>query len=169
MLLMKTSLKPNLENTDLLFASPVHNQKHTAGRVSVLSPILKHVNTGTLTFAMFVGLALLSSPVVALQFTFTQSRDSQTKESAPVKATKTEVAIDNFSFSPNTLTLSVGGTVTWTNHDNVPHVVSSADNQFKKSPLLKTGQSFSHTFATTGTYSYFCSIHPRMTGKIIVK
>jgi plastocyanin len=169
MLPMKTSLKPNLEKIDLLFASPVHNQKHTARRVSVLSPILKHVNTGTLGFAMFIGLALLSSPVVALQFTFTQSRDSQTKESAPVKATKTEVAIDNFSFSPNTVTLSVGATVTWTNHDNVPHVVSSTDNQFKKSPLLKIGQSFSHTFATRGTYNYFCSIHPRMTGNIIVK
>jgi plastocyanin len=169
MLPMKTSQEPNLESTDLLFAPFVHHQKHTAKRVSVLSPILKHVNTSTLTFAMFVGLAVLSSPVVARPFTFTQSRDSQTRVSAPVKATKTEVAIDNFSFSPNTLTLSIGGTVTWTNHDNVPHVVSSADNQFKKSPLLKTGQSFSHTFATTGTYSYFCSIHPRMTGKIIVK
>jgi len=109
---------------------------------------------------MFVGLALLSS---------THGKDSQTRESAPVKATKTEVAIDNFSFSPNALTVSVGATVTWTNHDNVPHVVSSADNQFKKSNVLKTGQGFSHTFATTGTYSYFCSIHPRMTGKIIVK
>ena len=166
---MKTSLKPNLERTHLMFASPIHHQKHTARRVSVLSPILKQVSTGTLAFAMLVGLALLSSPVVALPSTFTQSRDSQTRGSAPVKATRTEVAIDNFSFSPITLTLSVGGTVTWTNHDNVPHVVSSADNQFKKSPLLKTGQSFSHTFATTGTYSYFCSIHPRMTGKIIVK
>ncbi len=166
---MKTSLKPNRGKTDLLFASPVHHQKHTTRRISVLSPILKHVNTGTLAFGMFVGLALLSSPVLALQFTFTQNRDSQTRESRRVKATKTEVAIDKFSFSPNTLTLSVGGTVTWTNHDNVPHVVCSADNQFKKSPPLKTGQSFSHTFATTGTYSYFCSIHPRMTGKIIVK
>jgi plastocyanin len=166
---MKTSLKPNLEGTDLLFASTVHHQKHTARRVSVLSPILTHINTGTLAFAMFVGLAPLSSPVVARQFTFTQSRDFQTRESAPVKATKTEIAIENFSFSPSTLTLSVGGTMTWTNHDKVPHVVSSADNQLKKSPLLKTGQSFSHTFATTGTYSYFCSIHPRMTGKIIVK
>ena len=166
---MKTSLKPNLKRTDLLFASPVHHQKHSARRVSVLSPILKHVNTGTLAFAMFVGLAFLSSPVVAFPLTFLQIKDSQTRESAPAKATKTEIAIDNFSFSPNTLTLSVGGTVIWTNHDKVPHVVSSADNQFKKSPLLKTGQSFSHTFATTGTYSYFCSIHPRMTGKIIVK
>ena len=109
---MKTSLKPNRERTHLLFASPVHHQKHTARRVSVISPILKHVNTGTVAFAMFIGLALLSSPVVALQFTFTQSRDSQIRESVPVTATKTEVAIDNFSFSPNTLTLSVGGTVT---------------------------------------------------------
>jgi plastocyanin len=166
---MKTLLKPNLERTDLLFASPVRHQKRTAMRTSVRSPILKHVNTGPLAFGIFIGLALLSNPVLALQFTFTQSRDSQTRESAPVKATKTEVVIDKFSFSPGILTLSVGGTVTWTNHDNVPHVVSSADNQFKKSPLLKTGQSFSHTFATTGTYPYFCSIHHRMTGKIIVK
>jgi plastocyanin len=166
---MKTSLKPNLEKTDFLFASPVHHQKRTARRRSVLSPILKHLNTGSLAFAVFVSLAFLHSPVVAFPLTFLQSKDSPTKESAPFKATKTEVAIDNFSFSPNTVTLSVGGTVTWTNHDNVPHVVSSADNQFKKSPLLKTGQSFSHTFAKTGTYNYFCSIHPRMTGKIIVK
>ena len=166
---MKTSLKRNLERTDLLFASPVHHQKRIARRISVLSPILKHLNTGTLAFAMFLGLAFVSSPVVAFPLTFLQSKDSQTRESAPVKATRTEVAIDKFSFSPNTVTVSVGATVTWTNHDNVPHVVSSADNQFKKSSLLKTSQSFSHTFATTGTYNYFCSIHPRMTGKIIVK
>jgi len=143
-----------------MFASPIHHQKYTARCVSALTAILKHLNTGTLAFALFVALAFLSS---------THGKDAQTRESAPVKATKTEVAIDNFSFSPNTLTLSVGATVTWTNHDNVPHVVSSADNQFKKSTVLKTGQSFSHTFVTTGTYSYFCSIHPRMTGKIIVK
>ena len=157
---MTPSLKPNLGRTHLGFASLVHHPKHTARHVSALSPILKRLNTGTLAFAMSVALALLSS---------THGKDSQTRESAPVKATKTEVVIDNFSFSPNTLTLSAGATVTWTNHDNVPHVVSSADSQFKKSTVLKTGQSFSHTFVTTGTYSYFCSIHPRMTGKIIVK
>jgi plastocyanin len=111
-----------------MFASPIHHQKYTARRVSALSPILKHLNTGTLAFALFVALALLSS---------THGKDSQTRESAPVKATKTEVAIDNFSFSPNTLTLSVGATVTWTNHDNVPHVLSSTDNQFKQSTVLK--------------------------------
>ena len=157
---MRASLKPNLGRAHLMFVSRVHHQKHTARRVSVLSPILKHLNTGTLALAMFVVLALLSGP---------HGKDSQTRDSAPVRATKTEVTIDNFSFSPNTLTLSVGATVTWINHDNVPHVVSSADNQFKKSAVLKTGQTFSHAFMATGTYSYFCSIHPRMTGKIIVK
>jgi plastocyanin len=143
-----------------MFASTIHHQKHTARRVSALFPILKHLNTGTLAFAMFVALALLTS---------THGKDSQTRGSPPVRAIKTEVAIDDFSFSPNTLTLSAGATVTWTNHDKVPHVVSSADNQFKKSTVLKTGESFSHTFVTKGTYSYFCSIHPRMTGKIVIK
>jgi len=157
---MRPSLKPNLGRAHLMFVSRVHHQKHTARRVSALYPILKHLNTGTLALAMFVVLALLSS---------THGTDSQTRDSVPVRATKTEVTIDNFSFSPSTLTLSVGATVIWINHDNVPHVVSSAGNQFKKSTVLKTGQTFSHTFMATGTYSYFCSIHPRMTGKIIVK
>ena len=98
-----------------------------------------------------------------------RGKEPETRESAPAKSTKTEVVIDNFSFSPKTFTVPAGATVTWTNHDNVPHVVTSADDQFKKSPLLKAGQRFSNAFAAAGTYSYSCSIHPRMTGKIIVK
>src|SRR5437868_14283629 len=105
---------------------------------------------------MFVAVALLSS---------THGRDSETRASAPVKTIKTEVAIDNFSFSPNTLTLPARATVTCTNRDNVLHVVASADSQFQKLAVLRSCQSFSHTFVTTLTYSYFCSIHPRMTEK----
>jgi len=108
---------------------------------------------------MFVAFALLSS---------TRGKESEIRDLASTKGTKTEVVIDNFSFSPKTFTVPVGATVTWTNHDSVPHVVMSADDQFKKSPILKTGQRFSNNFATAGTYSYLCSIHPRMTGKIIV-
>ncbi len=157
---MTSSLTSSPGRTHLMFASPLPHQKHTARRVSVLCPLLKHLSTGTLAFAMFVAVALLSS---------TNGEDSETRASAPVKAIKTEVAIDNFSFSTNTLTLPVRATVTWINHDNVPHVVASADKQFQKSAVLKSGQSFSHTLVTTGTYSCFCSIHPRMTGNIIVK
>jgi plastocyanin len=98
-----------------------------------------------------------------------RGKEAETKASIPVKASKTEVVIDNFSFSPKTTVVPIGATVTWTNHDNVPHVITSDKDQFNKSPVLKTGQSFSNAFATAGTYSYFCSIHPRMRGKIIVK
>jgi plastocyanin len=133
-------------------ASPVHDHKRTARCVSVLSPFLRHVNTGTLAFVLFIALALLSTM---------RGKEPETRGSAPAKASKIEVVIDNFSFSPKTLTLPAGATVTWTNHDNVPHVVTSADDQFTKSSILKTGQRFSNTFATAGTYSYFCSIHPR--------
>ena len=153
---MTSSLTSSPGRTDLMFGSLLPHRKDTARRVSVLYPLLKHLNTGTLAFAMFVAVALLSS---------THGKDSETRASAPVKAIKTEVAIDNFSFSPNILTLPAHATVTWTNPDNVPHVVASADNQFQKSAGLKSGQSFSHTFVTTGTYSYFCSIHPRLTEK----
>jgi plastocyanin len=128
--------------------------------VTILAPFLRHLNTGTLAVVMFIAVALFSS---------THGKDAETKELAPVKATKSEIIIDNFSFSPKTFAVSAGGAVTWINHDNVPHVITSADDQFKKSPVLKTGQRFSNAFATAGTYSYFCSIHPRMTGKIIVK
>ena len=139
-----------------MFGSLLPHRKDTARRVSVLCPLLKHLNTGTLAFAMFVAVALLSS---------THGKGSETRASAPVKAIKTEVAIDNFSSSTNTLTPPARATVTWTNNDNVSHVVASADNQFQKSAGLTSGQSFSHTFVTTGTYSYFCSIHPRLTEK----
>jgi plastocyanin len=109
-----------------MFGSLLPHRKDTARRVSVLYPLLKHLNTGTLAFAMFVAVALLSS---------THGKDSETRASAPV--IKTEVAIDNFSSSTITLTLPARATVTWTNNDNVPHVVASADNQFPKISRLE--------------------------------
>ena len=119
-----------------MFRSLLPHRKDTARRVSVLYPLLKHLNTGTLAFAMFVAVALLSS---------THGKDSETRASAPVKAIKTELAIDNFGSSTNTLTLPTRATVTWTNNDNVPHVVASADNQFQKLAGLKSDHSFFHT------------------------
>jgi plastocyanin len=78
------------------------------------------------------------------------------------------VKIDNFSFGPPSLTVTAGTTVTWTNHDDVPHTVVSDDKQFK-SKALDTDDKFSHTFTKPGTYNYFCSIHPKMTAKIVVE
>jgi plastocyanin len=79
-----------------------------------------------------------------------------------------EVKIDNFAFGPQTLTVPAGTTVTWTNRDDIPHSVVSGDSLFK-SKALDTDDKFSFTFAKAGTYSYFCGLHPKMTGKVVVQ
>jgi plastocyanin len=82
----------------------------------------------------------------------------------------TEVKIDNFSFGPVTMTVPVGTTVTWINRDDIPHtVVSSDDPKAFKSKVLDTDEKFSYTFTKAGTFPYFCSVHPKMTGKVIVQ
>lgn len=79
-----------------------------------------------------------------------------------------EVSIDNFMFTPMELTIAPGTQVTWINKDDVPHTVVSVDHKFK-SNALDTDEKFSFTFQDPGTYEYFCSVHPKMTAKIIVK
>ena len=83
-------------------------------------------------------------------------------------AANAEVKIDNFSFGPQTVTIPVGATVTWTNRDDIPHTVVSTDGVFK-SKVRDTDEKFSYTFTKAGTYSYFCSVHPKMTGQIVVQ
>ncbi len=83
-------------------------------------------------------------------------------------AAEVAVKIDNFSFSPATITVPAGTTVRWTNHDDIPHTVVSDDKTFKSKPL-DTDEQFTYTFTKPGTYSYFCSIHPRMTAKVVVQ
>ena len=81
----------------------------------------------------------------------------------------TTISIDNFSFTPATLTVKAGTTVTWTNRDDIPHGIASSNNAFKRSAALDTDNSFSFTFTTAGTYQYFCYIHPHMVGSIVVE
>ncbi len=85
---------------------------------------------------------------------------------APTATAK--VMIDNFTFAPAELTISVGTTVTWDNHDDIPHSVVEKNKLFR-SQALDTEESYSFTFAQAGTYDYFCGLHPHMVGKIIVK
>jgi plastocyanin len=110
-----------------------------------------------LTTAVLVALALLlaGSPKVG----------ANTQQPA-----NAEVKIDNFSFTPAVLTVPVGTTVTWTNRDDIPHtVVSTDDSKIFKSKAMDTDEKFSYTFAKPGRYSYFCSVHPKMTGTIVVQ
>jgi len=90
-------------------------------------------------------------------------------EPEPIEAAE-QIVIDNFTFDPPTLTIPVGTKVTWVNHDDVPHTATSTakPKQFE-SGTLDTDEQFSHVFTVPGTYEYFCAVHPKMTGRIIVK
>jgi plastocyanin len=109
---------------------------------------------GLATTVMIAMLLLAGTPSVA-------ANDQPAGASADVK-------IDNFSFGPQTLTVSVGTTVVWTNRDDIPHTVVSTDGVFK-SKVRDTDEKFSYTFTKAGTYPYFCSVHPKMTGKVVVQ
>jgi plastocyanin len=82
-------------------------------------------------------------------------------------AAEAQVKIANFTFDPHTLTVKAGTTVTWVTADDIPHLVSEKDGNFRSS-ALDTNDRFSQTFSTAGTIEYFCAIHPHMTGKIVV-
>jgi plastocyanin len=78
------------------------------------------------------------------------------------------IEIKDFAFNPKTITVKSGEKITWINHDDEPHTVVSVEKQFKKSSALDTDQEFTVTTGTPGTYTYFCSVHPKMTGTIVV-
>ena len=112
--------------------------------------------------------SLAAAAVVAIAAIVFVARASSVSLSAQQAAATPAVKIDNFSFAPVTLTVAAGTTVTWTNSDDIPHTVVSTEGTFK-SKAVDTDEKFSYTFAKPGTYSYFCSIHPKMTGKVVVQ
>jgi len=138
---MTESLKPKRRKTHIMTTSHAYFPRSATKCATVLTPFLRHLNTGTLAIFLFVALAALTS---------IRGGEVETKGSIPIEVGKNEIAIADFSFSPKMFIVPAGATVTWINHDKVPHVISSADNQFQKSPLLQPGQSFSNTFATGG-------------------
>ena len=103
-------------------------------------------------------------------------RPADPPASSPAGASsKAKISIDNFAFKPRELSVPVGATVTWVNHDDVPHTATAStatangDAPAFDSGPLDTDEKFSFTFTTPGTYSYFCKVHPHMTGTVIVK
>jgi amicyanin len=115
-----------------------------------------------------VSTAVLFATTFGIAFAGLRAGERNISAAAPQKLDATEVKIDNFSFGPAELKVSVGTTVTWTNRDDIPHTAVSTDKTFK-SKVLDTDEKFSFTFSKPGTYEYFCSIHPKMTGKVVVQ
>lgn len=111
---------------------------------------LRTLATALVTIALVLVIALRSAPA--------------TGQSAQA----TDIRVDNFTFNPETLTVPANSTVTWTNKDDVPHVIASTDGLFR-SKGLDTDDHYSFKFAKPGTYNYFCAMHPKMTGKIVVQ
>jgi plastocyanin len=87
---------------------------------------------------------------------------------ASLQAADAQVKIDNFTFAPQRITVKAGATITWINNDDIPHTVVSSTKLFK-SKALDTEDRFSFTFTTPGNYEYFCSLHPHMTGTVVVE
>ena len=113
-----------------------------------------------------VCLASVALPVLIAMMLLAAS--SSAAANAQPSAATAERKIDNFSFGPQTLTVPVGTTVVWTNSDEIPHTSVSTEGVFK-SKVLDTDEKFSYTFAKAGTYPYYCTIHPKMTGKVVVQ
>jgi plastocyanin len=135
-----------------------------AGQVKQEPSIQRGNRTMTRNKLWFAGLAV---PVfIAMLLLFAASPRVRANDQS--SAANAEVKIDNFVFGPQTLTVPVGATVTWTNKDDIPHTTVSTDGVFK-SKVMDTDEKFSYTFTEAGTFSYYCSVHPKMTGKVVVQ
>jgi plastocyanin len=122
-------------------------------------------------FKWSVAVLIAIASVMILAGTVSQAQH----ENGPVKPvgaagtdSPAQVVIDNFVYSPVPLAVKVGTTVTWVNHDDIPHTVDSTDKKFK-SAALDTDEKFEFRFTEPGEYPFYCRIHPKMTGKIIVQ
>src|SRR5436305_14452866 len=114
----------------------------------------------TSTAAPLCGIAFLNLDLFALAVE-RKNADETTSE-------QNRIEIKDFAFNPQTITVKSGETVTWINRDEEPHTIVSVGKQFKKSTALDTDQEFTITVGAPGTYDYFCSVHPKMTGTIVV-
>jgi plastocyanin len=123
--------------------------------------VLSHFRSAAAWFAVgrAVIIAMLVGPIVGAMLA---------AASVAAQDATNVITIDNFTFTPPELTVAVGTTVKWVNHDDIPHTVANKDKAFR-SQALDTDDSFSYTFASAGTFDYFCGLHPHMVGKVIVK
>lgn len=122
---------------------------------------MNQIKSNNKRIALLCGLTVLNLALSAI--------GGETKATEPATGgSQNRIVIKDFNFEPQTLTVKSGEQITWVNKDDEPHTVVSVEKQFKKSTALDTDQEFTVTAAAPGTYTYFCSVHPKMTGTIIV-
>ena len=113
------------------------------------------------TAVLLCGIAFLNLSLFAIA--------GEMKNDDNASGKQNRIEIKDFAFNPQTITVKSGEKVTWINRDEEPHTVVSVGKQFKKSTALDTDQEFTITAGAPGTYDYFCSVHPKMTGTIVVE
>jgi plastocyanin len=111
--------------------------------------------------ALLCGISLFNLSLFALA--------GEMKETDSAGSKQNRIEIKDFAFNPKTITVKSGEKITWINRDEEPHTIVSVEKQFKKSSALDTDQEFTITAGAPGTYTYFCSVHPKMTGTIVVE
>jgi plastocyanin len=111
--------------------------------------------------ALLCGISLFNLSLFALA--------GEMKETDSTSSKQNKIEIKDFAFNPQTITVKSGEKITWINRDEEPHTIVSVEKQFKKSSALDTDQEFTITAGAPGTYTYFCSVHPKMTGTIVVE
>jgi plastocyanin len=110
----------------------------------------------------------IAALLCSVSFLSLSALGGDTKDADSVGAGQNKIEIKDFAFNPQTITVKAGEKITWINRDEEPHTVVSVEKQFKKSSALDTDQEFTITAGAPGTYTYFCSVHPKMTGTIVV-
>ena len=127
--------------------------------------LINHLRLAAARFAPRRALvvAMLLGPILGAMLAFgaVAAQDATKKEA-------NEITIDNFTFTPKELTVAVGTTIKWVNHDDIPHTIVEKKTTFR-SKALDTDDSYSFTFTSAGTFDYFCGLHPHMVGQVIVK
>ena len=113
------------------------------------------------TAVLLCGIAFLNLSLFAIA--------GEMKNDDSTSSKQNRIEIKDFAFNPQTITVKSGEKVTWINRDEEPHTIVSVGKQFKKSTALDTDQEFTVTVGAPGTYEYFCSVHPKMTGTIVVE
>src|SRR6266480_926405 len=123
----------------------------------------------TQTMTTLISKIRIAALLCGISSLFLSAIASEMKGADSIGARGNRIEIKDFAFNPQTITVKSGERITWINHDEEPHTVVSVEKQFKKSPALDTDQEFTVVAGSPGTYSYFCSVHPKMTGTIVVK
>ncbi len=131
-------------------------------------PIRKHTTLNPSAWPTALAGSMALAMLLLPPFLLVAQANSSSLPVNVAKADAPQIHIENFQFTPTTVTVPVGTTVTWTNDDGTLHTVTSASKVFTSAGLDEGGV-FSYTFTSPGTYSYFCKLHPHMTGTIVVK